>query len=199
MIRVGLTGGLATGKSFVGSTLESFGCHWIRADDLGRQVLEREAYDSVVEHFGRDILDEGGAIDRKRLSKEVFGNPQRLSLLNSLVHPWVFRREETFFEQVAREDPDGIGIVEAAILIETGSYVRFQKLILTVCSEAQQVERAVQRDGSTEAEIRARISRQMPIEEKRKYADYIIDTSGTKESTVEQTRAVYDALQSRAV
>jgi dephospho-CoA kinase len=201
MIRVGLTGGLATGKSFVGRTLESLGCYLVRADDLGHQVLAPggEAYHTVVEQFGRAILDENGIIDRRRLAAEVFGSNERLALLNSVVHPLVFKLEEEFFARVAREDPSGIAVVEAAILIETGSYRRFDKLIVVVCTEGQQIKRAMERDGSTEEEVRSRIRRQMPLEEKRKYADYVIDTSGTKENTVEQTKAVYDFLRSLCV
>jgi dephospho-CoA kinase len=93
-------------------------------------------------------------------------------------------------------DPSGLAIVEAAILIETGSYRRFDKLIVVVCQPEQQVDRAVKRDGGTPEEARARLSRQMPVEEKRRYADYVIDTSGTKEHTVEQTTAVYESLRS---
>jgi dephospho-CoA kinase len=198
MIRAGLTGGLASGKSFVGSILEGFGCHLIRADDLGHRVLSPggEAYNEVVRIFGKDILDDGGAIDRKRLAAEVFNAPDRLATLNSIVHPAVIRMQEEFLAEVLRKDPDGIAVVEAAILIETGSYRRFDRLILVVCTEEQQIERAMRRDHCTREEAEARLRRQMPLAEKRKYADYVIDTSGPKESTIEQTRRVYDSLRS---
>lgn len=201
MIRAGLTGGLASGKSFVGRTLEELGCRVVRADDLGHQVLAPggEAYAAVVERFGEGILDAGGAIDRKRLAAEVFGDPERLAILNELVHPAVIRREEEFIEDVGRADPSAIVVVEAAILIETGSYRRFDKLILVVCGVEQQIERAMHRDGVTREEALARLGRQMPLEEKRRYADYIIDSSGPKEHTIEQTRAVYEALRSLRV
>lgn len=198
MIRAGLTGGLASGKSFVGRTLEELGCRVVRADDLGHQVLlpGGEAFDAVVARFGTAILGDGGAIDRRRLAGEVFGDPERLAELNRLVHPAVIRREEQFIEDVRRADPSAIVVVEAAILIETGSYRRFDKLILVVCGEEQQIERAIHRDGTTREEVLARLARQMPLEEKRQYADFIIDSSGPKERTVEQTRAVYTALRS---
>ena len=111
-------------------------------------------------------------------------------------HPAVIRREEEFIERVAAADPDAIVVVEAAILIETGSYRRFDCLILVVCPEEQQIERAMHRDGCTRQEAEARLRRQMPIEEKRKFADFVIDTSGPKESTAEQARRVYEALRS---
>ena len=113
-----------------------------------------------------------------------------------LVHPAVFRREDEFIAAARRADPSGIIVVEAAILIETGSYRRFDRLILAVCTPEQQVERAMLRDGATREEVLARLSRQMPLEEKRKFADYVIDTSGTKERTIDQTREVYESLRS---
>ncbi len=197
-MRAGLTGGLASGKTFVGRILEELGCYVVRADDLGHQVLlpGGEAYDGVVAAFGPGILAPDGTIERKKLAAVVFADPGELAKLNSLVHPAVFRREDEFIENVRGSDPSAIVVVEAAILIETGSYRRFDRLILAVCTPEQQVERAMRRDGSTREEALARLSRQMPLEEKRKYADYVIDTSGAKESTVEQTRAVYESLRS---
>jgi dephospho-CoA kinase len=198
MLRVGLTGGLASGKTFVGRTLAGLGCHLIQADELGHQVLAvgGVAYEAVVREFGRGMLDESGEIDRRRLAREVFGTPERLETLNKLIHPHVFQMEEEFYAEAARKDPTGIVVVEAAILIETGSYTRFDRLILAVCTEEQQIERAMKRDGWTREETEARLRRQMALAEKRKFADYIVDTSGTKENTVEQTKRVYESLRS---
>ncbi len=198
MLKVGLTGGLATGKSFVGAALAELGCYLIKADELGHQVLlpGGEAYDGVVREFGARILNPDGTIDRKRLAADVFDDPERLAALNRLVHPPVIRREEEFVAKIAAREPGAIAVVEAAILIETGSYKRFDAIILAVCGEEQQVERAVLRDGSDPEVVRARIRRQMPLDEKRKYATYIIDTSGSKEDTLRQTRAVYNLLRS---
>jgi dephospho-CoA kinase len=198
MIRAGLTGGLASGKSFVARVLEELGCHVIRADDLGHQVMlpGGEAYDSIVEEFSADILEPDGNIDRRKLAALVFNDPIKLSRLNNLVHPAVFRREEEFVENVRRTDPSGIVVVEAAILVETGRYRWFDRLILAVCTPEQQVERALKRDETSREEVLARLSRQMPLEEKRKFADYVIDTSGPKEQTIEQTRKVYESLRS---
>ena len=189
---------MACGKSFVARILEDLGCHVIRADDLGHEVLAPggEAYKPVIESFGPGVLDADGRIDRKRLAAEVFERPDRLAELNAIVHPAVIRRQEEFIREVERKDPSGIAVVEAAILIETGSYRRFDKLIVVVCTTEQQIERAVLRDGCTPEQARSRLDRQMPVEEKRKYADYVVDTSGSKERTVEQTRAVYEALRS---
>lgn len=197
MLRVGLTGGLASGKSFVGETLRQLGCFLVKADELGHSLLlpGGEAYEEVIREFGRGILDEEGRIDRRRLGSLVFDSPERLDRLSAIIHPLVIRREEELIAQAEAENPRGIAVVEAAILIETGSHRRFQKLILAVCSEAEQIERAMRRDHLSREEVLARLRRQMPLEEKKKYADYIVDTSGPKENTIEQTRRVYESLQ----
>lgn len=201
MMRVGLTGGLASGKTFVGHLLEELGCHVIRADEIGHELLMpgTPVYEAVVAAFGEEILAADGRIERKKLAAEVFGSPERLETLNSIVHPAVFGREEAFMASVAKRDPDGIAVVEAAILIETGSFRRYDWIVLVVCTEEQQIERAMRRNGTTREEAEARLKRQMPLADKRKYADYVIDTSGSKESTTEQTRRVYDALRSGGI
>jgi dephospho-CoA kinase len=197
MLRVGLTGGLACGKTFVGETLAGLGCLLIGADDLGHAVLApgAEAYDGVVREFGPEIVDAGGQIDRARLAARAFGDPRLLARLNEMVHPPVVRREENLIAEFAQTHPHGIAVVEAAILIETGSYKRFDRIVLATCDEERQVERAMRRPGALEADVRARLRRQMPLAEKRKYADFVIDTSGEKENTVRQTRVVFDALR----
>jgi dephospho-CoA kinase len=197
MLKVGLTGGLASGKSFVGEALAGYGCLVVQADELGHAVLapDGEAYDGVIREFGREILAGDGTIDRSALAARVFGDPERLARLNALVHPAVFRREDVLLAEYGARDAGGIAVVEAAILIETGSYARFHKLILVTCTEDQQVERALRREGAVESDVRARIASQMPLAEKRKYADFVIDTSGEKDETSRQTRAVYDVLR----
>lgn len=201
MLRVGLTGGLASGKSFVGRALANLGCLLIQADELGRQVEEPggEAYDGIVKEFGREILTPEGAIDRRRLAALVFHDPERLKRLNALVHPPVKARERQLQEDFARRRPDGIAVTEAAILVETGTFREYDKLIVAICRPEQQIERAMARDGLTREEVMDRVRRQMPLEEKRKHADYVIDTSGAKEDTLAQARAVYNSLRSITV
>lgn len=198
MLRVGLTGGLASGKSFVGQALADLGCHLIRADELGHAVLMPggEVYQAVVEEFGSGILEPGGAIDRRKLAAQVFGRPERLEALNRLVHPPVIRREEELSEEYAARDPQGMVVVEAAILIETGHHKRFDRIVLAVCSREQQIERAIERDRLSREEVLARLERQMPLAEKRKFADYIIDTGGLKEETLRQVEKTYRSLRS---
>jgi dephospho-CoA kinase len=198
MLQIGLTGGLASGKSFVGHALAELGCHLIDADELGHQVLMpgAEAYDAVVNEFGEEILDDDRYIVRRKLGALVWNNPARLAKLNSLVHPPVIALEQQMSADFARRDPAAIIVVESAILVETGSYRRFDRLIVVVCTVEQQVERAMKRGAYSKEEVLARLSRQLPLEEKVRVADYVIDTSGTKEHAVEQVKTVYQSLRS---
>jgi dephospho-CoA kinase len=187
MLKVGLTGGLASGKSFVARALAELGCHVIEADQLGHEVIQPGggAHDAVLARFG--------TVDRKQLAQIVFSDPSRLAELNAIVHPAVFAREEEIMAGL----PGGIAVIEAAILIEIGTYRKFDCLIVAVCTREQQIERAMHREGAVLEDVLARLDRQMPLEEKRKFADYVIDTSGTKDETVRQTREVYDCLRER--
>jgi dephospho-CoA kinase len=200
MLKVGLTGGLATGKSFVGQAFAALGCRLIKADDIGRDVMKPggAAYDPIVDEFGRAVLAPDGSIDRKRLAGIVFSDPEKLAALNRLVHPPVIKEQDRLLGQIAQEDPAAVVVIEAAVMIEAGTYKRLDKIVLTVCREDQQVERAVLRGGLTRQEALDRIRRQMPLEEKRKVAAYVIDTSGTEAETLRQVREVYNLLRSAA-
>jgi dephospho-CoA kinase len=200
MIKVGLTGGYATGKSFVAAEFERLGCHVIYADRLGHAAIEPggEAYGPVVEAFGPDILAADESIDRKRLAAIVFSSPDLLQRLNNFIHPAVFRLEKEMLDRFAGQDPRGIAMVEAAILIETGRYSVFDRLILTACSTETQIARAARRDHATREEVIARLSRQMPLEEKKRYAHYVINTDGPKEQTLRQIAPVFQELKQLA-
>ncbi|MCW5982874.1 MAG: dephospho-CoA kinase [Bryobacteraceae bacterium] len=197
MLRVGLTGGLASGKSFVGQALAELGCLWIQADELGHRVMAPggEAYEAIVREFGGVILKEDGSIDRTALADLVFEDPERLEALNKLVHPPVIRQEEELLREFAAREPAGIAVVEAAILLEAGSRERFDRLVVAWCREDQQVERALRRPGATLERVMARLGRQMPLNEKAKLADFVIDTSGSKENTLEQVRRMHESLR----
>jgi len=197
MIHVGLTGGLASGKSFVGRSLADLGCFLIQADELGHQVIEPggEAYAGVVALFGEEILNAEGKIDRRRLAALVFSDPELLAKLNALVHPPVRARERALAAEFARKHPDGIAVTEAAILVETGSYKDYDRLIVAVCRPEQQVARAMERDGVSRQEVLNRLSRQMPLEDKVKHADFVIYTSGSKGNTLQQVQTVYESLR----
>jgi dephospho-CoA kinase len=202
MLHVGLTGGLASGKSVVGRELERLGCLVIRMDELGHQVLapDGEAYDPVIEAFGRDILKPSGEIDRRELAHRVFNDSEQLAKLNALVHPPVFARAKAIAEASAREHPERIVVTEAAIMIETGSYKNYDRLIVAACSPEQQLERALSRektrDKLTREEVLSRIRNQMPIDEKKRHAHFVIDTSGSLEQTLHQTRQLFEELRS---
>ncbi len=197
MLKVGLTGGYASGKSFVASELARLGCFLIYADELGHEVLRqgREAYEPVVHLFGPEILSGEGIIDRKKLGQIVFGSPDLLNKLTEIVHPAVFRLEAELLETAKRKDPRAIAVIEAAILIETGRYRVFDRLILTACSEATQIARGMARDRLSAEDVKARIDKQLPLEEKKKYADYVVNTDGTKEETLRQVEVVFRDLQ----
>ena len=197
MLRVGLTGGLASGKSTVGQGLAALGCHLIQADRLGHEVLlpGGEAYEAAVREFGAGILAPDGKIDRRRLGDIVFRDPERLAALNRLVHPPVIRREDELIAEAAARDPHAVAVVEAAILIETGRHTLFDRIVLAVSTLEQQIERAMRRDGLSREGVLVRLARQTPLEEKRKFAHYVIDTSGPKEETLRQVRETYESLR----
>lgn len=171
-------------------------------DELGHQALEPggAAYEGVIDEFrgevGVGLVDSAGRINRRALGAYVFAHPDRLEKLNALIHPAVRARGKALADAFALQNPNGIAVTEAAILIETGSYKGYDRLVVAVCRPEQQIERAMRRDGLTREEVLDRLSRQIPLEAKRKYADYVIDTSGSKEETLAQTRAVYDSLRS---
>jgi len=189
LLKVGLTGGLACGKSFVAGALRKLGCHVIEADDVGHEVMAPggEAHDAVLAAFG--------TVDRTRLAELVFSHPDQLERLNAIVHPAVRDRAARQFEEFGVRDPHGVVVYVAAILIESGAYREVDKIIVVSCAREQQIERAMHRPGATEAGVLARLERQMPVEKKREFADYIIDTSGDKEDTLRQTEIVYEDLR----
>lgn len=205
MRRVGLTGGLASGKSFIGDTLVSLGCALLKADEVGHRLLEPDgaAYPPVLATFGNAILEPDGRIGRTRLADLVFGHPDRLQALNAIVHPLVFEEEERFFEDLALKEAavrgEGnhsacvVGIVEAAILIETGNHENFEKIWVAWCPRELQIERARHRGLSLEQAL-SRLEHQMPLNEKLAYADEVIDTSGTKDETRANVETAYRRL-----
>ena len=201
MLKVGLTGGLASGKSFVGREFERLGCAVLQADKLGHRILADDpgALQEVVREFGRGVLDDSGAIDRKALGAAVFSDKGSLERLNAIIHPRVFERLDRFFVDIEARDPDAVAMVEAAIMVESGSYRRYQRLVLTACPQELQIERFVMREGATREEAESRIARQLPLDKKRKYADFVIDTSGAKETTLGQVQEVYGKLRAEAV
>jgi dephospho-CoA kinase len=191
---------MACGKSFVAGALRDLGCDVIEADDVGHHVMEPggEAYAPVVAAFGAGILDEQGAIDRPKLAATAFGDPAQLEKLNSIVHPAVRKRALRQLQEIGERDPHAIAVYVAAILIESGAWREMDKIIVVSCDRAQQMERAMHRPGAVESGVMARLESQMPLEKKRTFADYVIDTSGTKEDTLRQTAKVHEDLRKLA-
>lgn len=197
MLKVGLTGSIAVGKSFVCNIFRELGCYVIDADQTSRDVVEPNTpgLARIVKEFGEEVLDSDGRLDRKKLGAIVFGDEAKRQLLNSIVHPLVKERQNKWLAEVESRSPDAIAIVDAALMIESGGYRRFDKLIVVWCDADIQLQRLMKRDGMTMAEAEARINAQMPQDEKRSYADLEIDTSGTTEQTRERTIAVFKELK----
>jgi dephospho-CoA kinase len=200
MLIAGLTGGMACGKSFVAAALRDLGCYVIEADDLGHEVMRPggQAYPAIVATFGDSILGEDGAIVRSRLAAIVFSDPAQLVRLNAIVHPAVHELSLQKFRGIAERDPHAIVIYVAAILVETGGYREFPKLIVVTCTRQQQIERALQRPGAKLSDILARLERQLPVRKKKEVADYVIDAGGTIEKTLRQTKMVFNDLKKQA-
>jgi dephospho-CoA kinase len=196
MLRVGLTGGIATGKSTVGRMFVQLGCHLIDADAIVHQLLEPggSIHHAVAEAFGPQILTSDGRIDRPALGQIVFNDVASRQRLNSIIHPAVIQRQKEWLDELARRDPKAIGIVEAALMIEVGTYKNYDKLIVVVCAPDEQRRRLRERSGLSEDQIEARIRSQMPMEEKARLADYVIDNSGSLDETRIQVESVYARL-----
>jgi dephospho-CoA kinase len=196
MLRVGLTGSIGVGKSFVASVFVELGCHVLDADQTAREVVMpgTPGLKALVEAFGEDILATGGTLDRKRLAALIFADPNKRELLNHILHPFIVVRQDEILNGWEAEDPDGIGIVDAALMIESGGYKRFDKLIVVHCRPEVQLERLMLRDKLSRDEALRRINSQMPQDEKQKFADYLIDTSDGYESTRAQTEELNQKL-----
>jgi len=200
MLKVGLTGGISSGKSTVADMLEQVGCRVLRLDPLAHELMApgQPAYQEIVAAFGRDILAPDGSIARQKLARLVFADRKKLEQLNAIVHPRVIMQVEAQLAELAAAMPAGIVVVEAALLIESGYYRQLDKLIVTWCTPEQQLERLTARTGLSRAEAAQRLAAQLPIEEKRRYADYEIDCSGALERTRAQVEEVWARLQVQA-
>jgi dephospho-CoA kinase len=196
MLRVGLTGNIASGKSCACSLFAEWGAHIIDADRVVHELLACGArtYDKIVEAFGAQILDRNMNIDRRRLSRIIFFDEKQRMLLNRLTHPEIHGEILRRISDLEQQSSGGIVIVDAALTVETGSYKMYHRLIVVACDPALQLSRLMNRDALTEEEAKARIASQMPIEEKIKLADYVIDNSGDLKQMRDQVEAVYRDL-----
>jgi dephospho-CoA kinase len=198
VLRAGLTGGISTGKTTAGLMFVELGCHLIDSDRITHQLLEpgQAVHSAVVREFGPRILAPDGTINRRILGEIVFKeDPQARVKLNGLVHPAVTQRHQEWLKEMEIQDPDGIAIVDATLMIEAGSYKNFDKIIVVTCSPEIQKRRLRERSGLTEDQIEARIRSQMPMAEKVKYADFVIDNSGDLLDTRRQVEDIHSKLR----
>jgi dephospho-CoA kinase len=200
MLKVGLTGSIAVGKSHVLSILRDLGCRAIDADQIARQVVMpgTPGLQAVVDHFGKDLLTPDRSLDRQKLGAIVFADEEKRRQLNSILHPIIIAAQDEQIRILEKEDPQGIVIIDAALMIESGGYRRLDKLIVVHCAPEIQLQRLMKRDGLSREAATARIAAQMPQEEKKEFADFLIDTSGSFDDTRAQVEHVYHQLRALA-
>ena len=207
MLKIGLTGGIASGKSAVGKMFVGLGAHVIQSDEVARDVMRpgSSVYAEVVRRFGREILNADGTIHRSRLAEAAFGTsgvPPRVKELNEIVHPAVIEHENKWMDEIARRDAKAIAMVEAALILEAGAAGRFDRLIVVTCHPEQRIPRYARRLGISEdaarAEVTRRMAAQIPDEDKIKAADFVIDNSGSLDATERQVQRVFQELRPAA-
>jgi dephospho-CoA kinase len=200
MLRVGLTGSIGVGKSFVTSVFAELGCRVLDADRTAREAVAAGSpgLRAVVEAFGTEILQADGTLDRARLGSIVFADEEKRLLLNSVLHPFIIAAQDEQLQKWEAEDAHGIAVVDAALMIESGGYRRFDKLIVVHCRPEIQLERLMARNAISREEAARRIKAQMPQEEKMRYADFLIDSSEGFDDTRRRTREVYEELRKLA-
>ncbi|MEW6731564.1 MAG: dephospho-CoA kinase [Acidobacteriota bacterium] len=197
MLKVGLTGGIAVGKSYITRVLAELGCHVFDADQIARDVVApgTTGYQQVINEFGSEIVASDGQLDRAKLGQIVFHDEIKRQRLNEILHPIIIAEQNRRMVEVAAREPQAIVVVDAALMIESGSYKRFDKLIVAYCDRETQIKRLMQRNQLTYKEAEARVASQMPSEEKRRYADFAIDTSADFEQTRQDVINVYQQLR----
>ncbi|HYM77933.1 MAG TPA: dephospho-CoA kinase [Candidatus Dormibacteraeota bacterium] len=209
MLKVGLTGGIAAGKSVVGEMFVALGAHLVQADRIAHSLMEpgEAVYNEVVLRFGREILNPDCSVNRSKLAELAFGGgadkrASRVEELNRIVHPAVIRSQDEWMNAIGLQDPQGVAMVEAALLLEAGVAKRFDRLIVVTCSAEQRVARFAARQKmdveSARKEVTRRMAAQLPDEEKIKAADYVIDNSGSIENTRGQVQSVWEKVRGEA-
>lgn len=200
MLRVGLTGGIACGKSTVGKMFSELGAHVIEADTIAHELYKpgEPIYGELIERFGREILRPNGEIDRPRLAAVAFDGG-RVEELNKIVHPAVIKRQEQWMYQIGSKDPYAVVMVEAALVLEAGARGRFDKIIVVTCKPEQKIGRYAARTGLPEPAARGEVERrsnaQLSDAEKMRRADFVIDNSGTLEVTRQQVEKIYSEFR----
>ncbi len=208
-----MTGGIASGKSTVGEMFVALGAYLVQADEIAHRLMQpgEPVYQRVVEHFGREILDPGGRINRSRLAEAAFGSAgktggshaSRIQELNRIVHPAVVNKQTEWMDELGRRLPNAIAMVEAALILEAGAAETFDRLIVVTCRPEQRIARWAHRlkvdEDTARREVERRMAAQLPDEEKIKAADYVIDNSGSLEETDRRVREIYETLERDAI
>lgn len=212
MLKVGLTGGIASGKSAVGEMLVALGAYLAQADRIAHSLMQpgEPVYSEVVRHFGREILNPDGSVNRGKLAEAAFGSPRdgegsptpRINELNRIVHPAVLRSQNEWMKAIGEQNPRAIAVVEAALILEAGAKDQFDRLIVVTCSEEQRIARFAARQKLSHAEaaseVQRRMAAQLPDTEKAEIADFVIDNSGSLNHTRERVRQIWQELHAAA-
>jgi len=197
VLRVGLTGGIATGKSVVAEAFREMGAFVLDADTLGHELMEpgTPAHGEIRAAFGDEVLSADGRIDRKKLGARIFADPAIRRRLNAILHPRILTEMEDRILEFARRSPGGVAVVQAALVVEAGVRSRFDRIVVTHCDPGTQARRLMERDGISGEEARRRISAQAEPRERLAAADYVIDTSGSLSETRARAGEVLTALR----
>jgi dephospho-CoA kinase len=197
MLIVGLTGGVASGKTTVSKILREEGAYIIDADLIAKELVQPHTptWDELVRVFGKTILDRDGSIHRKKLATIVFSNSQEMNFLNRMIHPRIKEEWERRVAEIGQKDPEAIVVIDAALLVELGSHREMDKVIVVTSTERQQIERLKEREGVSEEEARKILSFQMALEEKVKVADFVIHNEGSLEETRRMAKEVFQELK----
>jgi dephospho-CoA kinase len=208
MLKVGLTGGIASGKSVVGEMFVALGAHLVQADRIAHSLMRpgEAVYNEVVRHFGREILNADGSVNRAKLAEAAFSTPDnggdgrtsRIAELNRIVHPAVLRSQNEWMNAIGQQDPHAVAIVEAALILEAGAKDQFGRIVVVTCSEEQRIARFAVRQklgyDAARAEVQRRMAAQLPDGEKVKAADFVIDNAGSLNHSRDQVRTVWQEL-----
>lgn len=196
MLKIGLTGSIAVGKSYVCEIFRKLGAFVLDADQTAREVVQpnTKGLQKIIKNFGTEVLQPNGELDRIKLGAIVFADEVKRQLLNSIVHPLVIEKQDEWLKQIESEKPDAICIIDAALMIESGGHKRFDKLIVVWCDSVIQLERLMLRNNLSAEDAAKRINSQMPQDEKKTYADFMIDTSCGFDAAKRQTIEVFKQL-----
>jgi dephospho-CoA kinase len=201
MLIIGLTGGVASGKTTVSQILKEEGAYLIDADRIARELVQpyTPAWNELKEAFGNEILKEDGSLHRKRLAEKIYSNPKQRELLNQILHPRIKAEIDRRVREIGRKDPGAVVVIDAALIIELGDYLEMDQVIVVTSTEAQQIERLGDRNGMTPEMARRIIDAQMDLKEKLKVADFVIRNEGSVEETKRMVKEIFQKLKKMAL